>query len=87
MSYGSGSHLPAEVGSGAVTCPTAPCGPRASSIKKSMADLPVQLGTHVSNAHTHISKASDVRAIIGLQDVRASSTVNASKACGHAPIV
>jgi hypothetical protein len=53
--YGSGPHLPVEVSSGAVTCPTGPYGPRASSIKESLAGLPVQLGTHVFNARAHVS--------------------------------
>jgi hypothetical protein len=56
VSYGSGPrllaevswanpYLLAEVGSGATTCPTTPCGPWASSIKKRLAGLAVQLGT------------------------------------------
>jgi hypothetical protein len=35
----------------AATHPMVPCGPRASNIKKSLASLPVQLGSHVPNAH------------------------------------
>jgi hypothetical protein len=67
--------------------PTVPCRMRASSIKKSLADLAVQLGPHVPNACAHISKAPDVRAIMGLQDVWVGSTVNTCKACGHAATV
>jgi hypothetical protein len=59
VSYGSGLCLPAEVGSAAATCPTAPCGPRTSSIKKSLSVLPVQLGTHVPNARPQVSNAPD----------------------------
>jgi hypothetical protein len=81
MSYGSGPHLLDKVGSGATMCLTAPCGPPASSIKKSLAGLPVQLGTHIPNARVHISNAHDVRAIMGLQDVRAGNALNACKAC------
>jgi hypothetical protein len=44
----------------------------------------MQLGTHVPNAGAHISKAPDIRAIMGLQDVQAGSVVNACKACGQA---
>jgi hypothetical protein len=36
---------------------------------------------HVLNARTQISKALDIRAIMGLQDVRAGSAVNVCKAC------
>jgi hypothetical protein len=49
--------------------------------------MPVQSGTHVSNAHTHVSKVPDVRAFIGMQDVWACSIVNAYKACRHAATV
>jgi hypothetical protein len=34
--------------------------------KENLAGLSVQLGTHVLNARAHVSKAPDVRAIIGL---------------------
>jgi hypothetical protein len=46
--------------------------------------MPVQLGTHVPNARVHVFKALDIRAMMGLQDVRANSVVNACKACRHA---
>jgi hypothetical protein len=81
VSYGSRHRLPAEVGSGATTCRMAPYGSRASNIHKSLAGLPMQLGTHVPNAHAHVSKAPDIRAIMGLHDVRVGSTVNTYKAC------
>jgi hypothetical protein len=75
-------------GSGATTaCPVVSCGSRASGIKKSLADLPMQLGLHVPNARVHVSKAPNDRAIIGLQDVRAGSTFNACKTCRHAAAV
>jgi hypothetical protein len=57
VSYGSGPHLPGEVRSGAATYPMATCGPRASSIKKSLVALPVQLDMHVPSAHAQVSKA------------------------------
>jgi hypothetical protein len=41
----------------------------------------------VLNAHTHVSKALDVRAIMGLQDERAGIAFNACKTCGHTTIV
>jgi hypothetical protein len=44
----------------------------------------VHLSTHVSNAHVHVSKALNVRAVMALQDVRSGSVVNACKACGQA---
>jgi hypothetical protein len=61
--------------------------PRASSIKKRLAGLPVQLGLHVLNARAHVSKVPDVRAIMGLQDERAGSAFNARKTCGQADTV
>jgi hypothetical protein len=79
--------LSIEVGFGAAMCHMTPCGSWASSIKKSLAGLPVQLGTHVFNAHVHIFKASDIMVIMDLQDVYASNTVNACKACRQAGIV
>jgi hypothetical protein len=55
---------PYREGSGAATaCPAVSSGPRVSSVKKSLAGLPVQLATHVPDA-------PDVRVIMGLQDVR-----------------
>jgi hypothetical protein len=87
MSYGSGPRLPAGVLSDTTMCPTAPCVSRALSIKKSLAGLPVPLGTHVPNAHAHVSNALDVRAIMRLQDVWTDSIVNAYKACRQASTV
>jgi hypothetical protein len=79
---------PYRKGSDAGTaCHEVPCGPRASNIKKNLAGLPVRLSTCVPNARTHVSKALDVRAIIGLQDVRTGSVVNACKTCGHVATV
>jgi hypothetical protein len=37
--------------------------------KESLADLPMQLGTHVPNARAHVFKAPHIRAIMRLQDV------------------
>jgi hypothetical protein len=87
VSYGSGPSLSAEVGSDAATYPTGPYGPRDSSIKKSLADLPVQLGTHAPNAHAHVSKVPHIRVIMRLQDVQTDSVVNTCKACRHVSIV
>jgi hypothetical protein len=56
-------------------------------MKKSLANLHVQLGTHVPNARVHVSKAAHVRAIIRLQDVWGDSIVNTCKVCRHASIV
>jgi hypothetical protein len=84
VSYGFGSHLSTEVGSDTITCPRDPCGPRVSSIKKRLADLPAQLGMHVPNERVHVSKVPHVRVIVHLQDVRTSSVVNTCKACEHA---
>jgi hypothetical protein len=65
----------------AATRHAVPCGPRASNTKKSLAGLPVQLGSHVPNARMHVSKMPDVRTIIGMQDLWACSTFNACKTC------
>jgi hypothetical protein len=78
---------PFQEGSGAVTHHAVPCGPRASRIKKSLADLPMQLGSWVSKAHMHVSKVADARAIMGLQDMRAGDISNACKTCEHVAIV
>jgi hypothetical protein len=78
---------PYQEESSAAMHPMVPCGLRASSIKKSLAGQPVQLGSHVSIAHTHVSMAPHTRAIMGLQDVREESTYNACKTCGHAATV
>jgi hypothetical protein len=80
VSYGSGHRLPIEVGSDIATNLAAPCGPWDSSIKKILAVLLVQLGTHVPNAHAQVFKA-DNKVIMGLQDVRADSAVNICKVC------
>jgi phosphomannomutase len=37
--------------------------------------------------HALVFKTSDVRAIMGLQDVRADNAVNAGKACGQSATV
>jgi hypothetical protein len=47
----------------------------------------MQLGSHVSKAHTHISKTPDINVIMCLQDVCAGSALNACKTCGHAATV
>jgi hypothetical protein len=73
-------------GSGAATaCPTVFCGPRVINIKKSLAGMPVQQCPPIFNARAHIYKAPGVRAIMGLQDVRAGTTVNACMTCEQAP--
>jgi hypothetical protein len=65
----------------ATTRPTALRGPQALSIKKILASLPVQQGSHVPNARVPVSNAPDIRAIMGLQDVRAGTPINAYKTC------
>jgi hypothetical protein len=62
--------------------PTVPCGPRASSMKKSLVCLPVQQNS-CSQRTRERSKAPNVRAIMDLQDVRAGTAVHAYKTCGH----
>jgi hypothetical protein len=54
---------------------------------KSLASLLVQLNSHVSKACTHVSKAPDVREIMGLQDVRTGGVINAYKTCGQVATV
>jgi hypothetical protein len=68
-------------------CPMTPCGTCAPSIKKSLAGLPVQVGTHVPNASVHVFKVPHIRTIMCLQDVRTDSVVNTCKACGQTAIV
>jgi hypothetical protein len=58
-----------------------------ASIKKNLSGLLMQLGPHVSKACVHVSKMPNVRAIMGMQDVRKGSAFNACKTCGHADIV
>jgi hypothetical protein len=50
----------------AATRPTIPCGRQVSNIKKSLVGLSMQPDSHVPNAHAHVCKASDVRALMGL---------------------
>jgi hypothetical protein len=87
MYYDSGRRLSTEVGSDAVMGPTTPYGSRVSSIKISLTESHVQLDTHVPNAHTHVLKASDGRAIMDLNDVRTDNAINACKACGRTATV
>jgi hypothetical protein len=46
--------------------PVVPYGLQVSNIKEILADLLVQLGSHVPKKRVHVSKAPDVRAIMGL---------------------
>jgi hypothetical protein len=62
-------------------------GPRASSIKESLADLPMQLGMHVPNAHVLVSMVPHIMTIMRLQDVHVCSVVNNCKACGQTSTV
>jgi hypothetical protein len=64
-----------------------PCGSRASSTKKSPAGLLVRQGSPIPNARAHIFMVLDVRAIMGLQDVRAGIAASACKTCRHAATV
>jgi hypothetical protein len=41
----------------------------------------VQQGSPVPNARVHVSKAFDIRAIMGLQDVQAGTIDDACKMC------
>jgi hypothetical protein len=52
--------------------------------KKNLVDL---LGLRVPNAHTHVSKAADARAIMCLQDVCIVIAFNAYKTCRQAATV
>jgi hypothetical protein len=63
VSYGSGPYLPTGEGFGVVTCPAVPYGPQASSIKKGIASLHMQLGSRISKACSCGSKAHDVVAL------------------------
>jgi hypothetical protein len=56
VSHGTGPRLPAGEGSGAVTHPIVPCGPRASSIKKGLAGLAMQLGSRISKECSRVFK-------------------------------
>jgi hypothetical protein len=78
---------PSREGSDVVVHPVVPCGPHASSIKKSLVGMPVQLGSCVFKAHAHVFNTSDTRAIMGLQDMRAGGTFNAHMTCGQAATV
>jgi hypothetical protein len=51
------------------------------SIKKGLAGLPMQLGSCIFKAHTHVPKAPDARAIMGLQDVRTGGIIITYKTC------
>jgi hypothetical protein len=61
--------------------------PRASSIKKNLANLPMQLGTHILNTRAHVSKAPHIRAIMRLQYVQSGNVINTYKACGQTSTV
>jgi hypothetical protein len=78
---------PSREGSDVAVHPVVPCGPHASSIKKSLVGMPVQLGSCVFKAHAHVFNTSDTRAIMGLQDMRAGGTFNAHMTCGQAATV
>jgi hypothetical protein len=74
-------------GSSTITNPTVPCGLQASSIKKNLTGMSMQLGSRVFKTRMHVSKASGIKAIMGLQDVRAGCTFSACKTCGQAATV
>jgi predicted RNA-binding Zn-ribbon protein involved in translation (DUF1610 family) len=82
VSYASGPHLPVEVDSDAAKYPAVPCELQASSIKKSLAVLHVQLDTYVSNACVQVSNAPD-RAC----KMCGQAAVNACKTCRQTAIV
>jgi hypothetical protein len=56
----------------------------ASNIKKSLTGLPMQQGSQILNARSHISKAPNVKAIMGLQDMWVCHAFNACKICEQA---
>jgi hypothetical protein len=56
-------------------------------MKKSLAGLSTQQGSLVPSTCVHVSKAPDVRGIMGLQDVQPGTTDNACKTCGQTAIV
>jgi hypothetical protein len=59
VSCGSGPRLPVGEGSDAATHHVVPNGSRASRIKKGIDGLPMQLGSHVSNECSRVSKVPD----------------------------
>jgi hypothetical protein len=83
MSRGSGPRLPTQQGSDTATCPTTIRGPHALRIKKGLANLPMQLGSYVSKACAHVSNTPDIRAIMGLQDVRQAAHSIPAKRAGR----
>jgi hypothetical protein len=52
-------------------------------IEKGLAGLPIQLGSRVSKLCMHVFKTPNVRAIMSMQDARASCAFNACKTCGQ----
>jgi hypothetical protein len=52
-------------------------------IKKFLASLSMQLGSCVLKAHTHVPYVPDVRAIMGLQDVRTDGVIITHRTCGY----
>jgi hypothetical protein len=83
VSYGSVPRLLVGKGYGDASRPTVPYGSHASSIKKGLAGVTMQLGSCVSKARAHVFKALDAKAIMGLQDVQAGGVINACKTCGQ----
>jgi hypothetical protein len=81
--YGSGHHLPTGKGFGAAMHPAVPYRLRASSIKKGLADLPMQLGSRVSKPCVHVPNVPDARAIMGLQDMWIGDVIITCKTCGQ----
>jgi hypothetical protein len=64
VSHSPGPHLPAEVGSNAVTCPMALVLPRT---QKGLGAPGMQLGSHVSKARSRVTEAPARRADRSLQ--------------------
>jgi hypothetical protein len=71
----------------ATTYSTVSFGPQTLNIKKSLAGLFLQQCPPILNLHAHVSKSSNVRVIMGLQDVRVGTTINTCKMCVHAATV
>jgi hypothetical protein len=69
------------------TRPAVPYGPWATSTKKSLPGLSIQLGPRVSKARMHVSKTPDVKAIMGSQDVWVDGAFSACKTCRQAATI
>jgi hypothetical protein len=76
MPHGSGPCLPAQEGSGAITCLATLRGLHALTIKKGLADLPMQQDSRVSKTRLHVTEAPTRRGADGV--------IMTYKPCGQA---